>query len=633
MKSLPREREPGLPTDAPTPGERLVEARVRAALKTTTPEADVYANVHWLAPTRPGGPPRDGETDLLVVHPEFGLLAIEVKDGTVARDASGHWFAGNRPLPESPFHQAMVGTHAIGDVIVADPRWGGRPEPRMLHAVAFPDTDRDSLGAQTLGPDAPIELVIDRADLTDETTTAKALARIFRYWSGDGARDRPLNEQDRATIREILEPTIQLRSLLRGDIEAGERALLTPTQHQLDVLRILRRERRASIEGGAGSGKTLVAIEKARQLASEGYKTLFVCFNQPLARAVADEPDLAPFIGAGMLTVTTFHELCLRLGTEAHTLPPKPEPPDQAWWDVALPHALADATKTIGGRWHALVIDEGQDFAADWLVTLQLLLDDPEHDVLYVFHDPAQALYRPDVSGDLGLHEYPLDLNCRNPGAIHAFAYRWYTGDLHSEPMREEGRAPVIIEAAAGEATVEAVGQVLRDIVHARRCQRSRSPSCSAGRCAPARSGTTAASRAGSTFGTPTRPPGRASRLALRSTRCRLSRAARSCATPSAASRASTGRSSSLRSWIPMTSVWASCCTSAPHAPGNTWSSSCRPSWRRNSFDPDDFDRISGEALGLLGRTSIRGVHDPLSGHWIRRAALYMVLTDVYSST
>ena len=449
-----------------TPGERLVEERVRAALAGTTPGADVYANVHWLVPTRPGGPPRDGETDLLVVHPEFGLLAIEVKDGTVAREASGHWFAGNRPLPESPFHQAMVGAHAIGDLIAADPRWGGRPGPRMLHAVAFPDTDRESLGANTLGPDAPIELVIDRADLTDETTTTTALDRIFRFWSGDGARDRPLSEPDRATIREILEPTIRLRSLLRGDIEAGERALLTPTQHQLDVLRILRRERRASIEGGAGSGKTLVAIEKARQLASEGYKTLFVCFNQPLARAVADEPDLAPFIGAGMLTVTTFHELCLRLGTEAHTLPPKPEPPDQAWWDVALPHALADATKTVGGRWHALVIDEGQDFAADWLVTLQLLLDDPEHDVLYVFHDPAQALYRPDVSGDLGLHEYPLDLNCRNPGAIHAFAYRWYTGDLHSEPMREEGRAPVVIEAAAGEATVQAVGQVLRDIVH-----------------------------------------------------------------------------------------------------------------------------------------------------------------------
>jgi hypothetical protein len=454
------------PLDARPPGERLVEARVRAALKRTTPNADVYANVRWLAATRPGGPPRDGETDLLVVHADYGILAIEVKNGTAARDGAGRWFAGSRPLDESPFHQAEAGKHALGRMIAADPRWGGRPEPRMLHAVAFPDTDRESLGAHTLGPDAPLELVMDRADLVDETTTARALERIFHFWSGDGTRDRPITEQDRVTIRETLEPTIQLRSLLRGDIEAGEQALLTPTHHQLDVLRTLRWERRASIQGGAGSGKTLVAVEKARQLASEGYKTLFVCFNQPLARAVADDPALAPLITAGMLTVTTFHELCLRLGTEAHTLPPKPEPPDQAWWDVALPNGLVDAIPTVGGRWHALVIDEGQDFAADWLVTLQLLLDDPEDDVLYVFHDPAQALYRPDVSAGLGLHEYPLDRNCRNPRPIHAFAYRWYTGDLHAEPMREGGRAPVIIEAAAGEATVEAVGRVLRDIVH-----------------------------------------------------------------------------------------------------------------------------------------------------------------------
>ena len=109
MKSLPTEGERPLPSGGQTPGESLVEARVRAALTRTTPGADVYANVHWLAPTGPGGPPRDGETDLLVVHPEYGILAIEVKDGPVAREASGHWFAGNRPLPESPFHQAMVG--------------------------------------------------------------------------------------------------------------------------------------------------------------------------------------------------------------------------------------------------------------------------------------------------------------------------------------------------------------------------------------------------------------------------------------------------------------------------------------------------------------------------------------------
>jgi len=82
----------GRPDDRP-PGERLIEARVRDAMKTAAPGADVFANVRWLTSTRSGGPPRDGETDLLVVHPEYGILAIEVKDGLVA---------GTRSVRDSP---------------------------------------------------------------------------------------------------------------------------------------------------------------------------------------------------------------------------------------------------------------------------------------------------------------------------------------------------------------------------------------------------------------------------------------------------------------------------------------------------------------------------------------------------
>ncbi|CAN5580622.1 hypothetical protein BH23CHL7_BH23CHL7_15940 [soil metagenome] len=42
-------------------------------------------------------------------------------------------------------------------------------------------------------------------------------------------------------------------------------------------------------------------------------------------------------------------------------------------------------------------IDEGQDFARSWLESLELMLGEPGVDVLYVFHDPEQALYRDDV--------------------------------------------------------------------------------------------------------------------------------------------------------------------------------------------------------------------------------------------
>ena len=79
----------------------------------------------------------------------------------------------------------------------------------------------------------------------------------------------------------------------------------------------------------------MLAREKARRLAKEGFATLLVCFNQPLARTLHD--DLADAPAPAGLHVSTFHELCLRLGREAGTLPPEPAQKTQEWWVEALP--------------------------------------------------------------------------------------------------------------------------------------------------------------------------------------------------------------------------------------------------------------------------------------------------------
>lgn len=452
--------------------ERLVFDRVSAAV----PEpARVYPNVRWVAPARPGGPARDGETDLLIADPGRGLLAIEVKGGPVRRDGFGRWYAGTRHLDESPFKQVEAGKWAIGRKIAEDPRWRGDP-PRMMHAVAFPATDLASLGhggPESLGPDAPVEIVIDRANLADPASTAKAIDRVFAYWSGDGTRDRTLSEHQLQVIDDVIEPAVQLRQLLPGDIREGELELLAPTNHQLTILKTLRRERRASIEGGAGSGKTLLAAEKARQLGSEGFNVLLVCFNQPLAKALAGQSDLGALVEAGRLTVSTFHELCRRLASEAGVLPPQPTKPGSEWFQEVLPAALDRAIPIVGGRWQAVVVDEGQDFEGRWLESLDLLLSDPGEDVFYLFHDPAQAMFREDQTAALGLREFPIEDNCRNARPIHEFAYRWYTGSLSPQPLRDDGREPEVVEAEPGRPTVDAVRDVLHRLVHVEGVDRS----------------------------------------------------------------------------------------------------------------------------------------------------------------
>jgi hypothetical protein len=98
--------------------ERTVEAAIRAALP---PAARAYANVRLLARTRPTGPAHDAEADLVVLHPDHGLLVVEVKGGEPGRDALGRWYAGGRQLERSPFEQAAAAKHDFVRAVEALP--------------------------------------------------------------------------------------------------------------------------------------------------------------------------------------------------------------------------------------------------------------------------------------------------------------------------------------------------------------------------------------------------------------------------------------------------------------------------------------------------------------------------------
>jgi hypothetical protein len=71
-------------------------------------------------------------------------------------------------------------------------------------------------------------------------------------------------------------------------------------------------ERRVAVSGPAGSGKTLLAAEKARRLADQGFEVLLTCFNRPLADHV--RAGLGDVEG---VHVAGFHELCFDLCREA----------------------------------------------------------------------------------------------------------------------------------------------------------------------------------------------------------------------------------------------------------------------------------------------------------------------------
>ncbi len=444
---------------------REAEDRVYQGLRRAVPdEAAVFLRTPYLTGDD-GRAHGEGEADIVVADPRRGLFFVEVKGGSPIRlDRDGQWWSGANRIAD-PFDQATRAKHELVRRIVAREDWAWEA-PRAGHAVCFPHVDRDAIfGA--LPADAGPELILDRMDLASPHSLAVALERVDRAWPRPGA-GLVLTPSQLEVVRDVLRPSVRFGSFLRGEIEEGEADVRQATDQQrwfLDVVSESRR--RVEVAGCAGSGKTLLAAEKARRLAAAGYRTLLVCFNQPLATWLTGSGS--PIGGHAVhdrLDVLTFHELCRRLGRRAGTLARDPRPgedPGDGWF-AALPGVLGAAIDALGPQYHAIIVDEGQDFERSWFDLLARLLEDPAEDVWYVFHDPAQALSHPDTVVELGFEDFPLTRNCRNPLPIHEAAIRFAPGWAEATALRAGGLPLRLEPAAPGPEAVSRLADVLRDL-------------------------------------------------------------------------------------------------------------------------------------------------------------------------
>jgi len=382
----PREASPSSPRS---------EIKVRDRLST----ADNLVAFHSVAwQSRRGGKQGDGEADFVVLAPDHGILVLEVKGGGI-EVVDGMWYStggdGICRSIKNPFDQAKDSKYALLNFLKAvDPALTRYP---IVHGVVFPDIEVDQL----LGLNAPREIVVDRVDLS---RPVEAIERIFRHWG----QNRALSKSDVQRIVDHLAPTIRVRRLLRDDVWDAGQALLDLTTEQMAVLQAIRRVKRTMILGGAGTGKTVLAVEKSRQLASSGFRALLLCYNAPLRQ------HLASTLHDSSVDVETFHSLVLREARRAKSK--TPFDPTSEWYETEAPRLLAEAAARNGTRYDAVLIDEAQDFAKEWLSVTQSLV--AEDGLLYLFADSHQDLYRRGWSVPQGLVELELTVNCRNTRPI-----------------------------------------------------------------------------------------------------------------------------------------------------------------------------------------------------------------------
>lgn len=407
------------------------EADVYRALKQLDmPGLEVYHSLNYR------GQEGFGEMDFVLLHPKYGLMVWEVKGGGVSR-REGRWFSidrhGREHLIHDPLSQLGRAQNALLTQIRQQINSRMSADPLQLpigRHLVLPDMTGNALGGG-LGSGIERADLILKSDLVDIDKTK--IQALFER-TGTYRHKLPMHKRHVELLQQqVLRPSFRLLPGFEPVHEQAEQQFIRLSAQQSWALRMLEHIPRVMIDGGAGTGKSLLACEKVRQIAATGKRILLLCYNTALGESLRNnlghlEP--APWVG-------TFHEFCEYRAQQSSLdwdIPASFEDQSHFYMETSA-ELLDEAQLCCPVEFDALVVDEGQDFAAHWWLPLADLLT--EEAPVYVFSDPHQNVFeraweRPS-SCFPGMIPYPFQLlhNVRNSREIaHWLKNRFpYAGD------------------------------------------------------------------------------------------------------------------------------------------------------------------------------------------------------------
>lgn len=373
----------------------------------------VFYSRPWLGMT-PSGEEKDGECDFVVMHPALGYLTLEVKGGGILYDpATDQWRTIDRHKIrhniKNPVRQAVSSKHELLKQVKTLKIWPNR-FIRQRHGVIFPDAE---LPPGNLGADSPREIFCCRDDLDNISSWIKD--RL----SGGTADD--LGADGIRAFEDLLARPFLLRVPLGHYIEDDEQAIAALTPQQFHILDSVGHLNRVAAGGGAGTGKTILAIEDAIRLAQRNLRTALICHSEPLAAHLRHKLSMIK----SNVDVWSLTGLCRELSGKAGI-----EYATEQGIEKGI-EALLSATRTMPSlKFDAIVVDEAQDFRTHWWIAIEEILKDPQSSWLHAYFDTNQSVYG-DLAKELAAFRIvPIHLtrNLRNTRAIHEAASRFYKG-------------------------------------------------------------------------------------------------------------------------------------------------------------------------------------------------------------
>ncbi|MBA3591851.1 nuclease-related domain-containing DEAD/DEAH box helicase, partial [Methylibium sp.] len=273
--------------------------------------------------------PKARQPDFVILSPRWGVLLLEVKDwrrstlGPATRDAVELSTPRGRVTQAHPLRQARDYAMELVDLMQRDPALVHAEGPfagRLLFpygwGVVLSSLRRADVASIDFDEVFPSSRTLLRDELDEQFDAAAFQKRLWGMFTVSYPHTLTLPQRDR--VRWHLFP--ELRMPQQQSLLAGEEAAMQPMQlpdllqvmdlQQEQVARTLGEGHRV-IHGAAGSGKTMVLIYRAQQLAAAArvdQPILVLCYNHALAGRIE-----AILRGRGVdqrVVVRTFHSWC-----------------------------------------------------------------------------------------------------------------------------------------------------------------------------------------------------------------------------------------------------------------------------------------------------------------------------------
>ena len=352
--------------------------------------------------------PKHLHPDFVVMHPRRGILILEVKDWstkTIQHADKQSWqvfIDGRLQTRANPAEQARQHAHAVVDALKRDAQLvhaDGKHQGGLMfpwsYGVVFPNMTRKQFTDGQLDQVIEPHQVICSDEMLEKVDAEELQSRMWGMFPFMMRGVMSLPQLDR--VRWILFPEVRVQTSGTLFDDSNEEAELPDIMRVMD----LQQEQLARslgdghrvIHGVAGSGKTMILGYRAEYLAKASTPSskpiLILCFNEPLGvtlNSVMRTKGLDSKVHA-----RHFHKWCRdQLVAFGQDIPAQgPQMFDEMVNNVIR---AVDRKQIPSGQYQAVLIDEGHDFAPEWLKLITQMVD-PSTNSLLLLYDDAQSIY------------------------------------------------------------------------------------------------------------------------------------------------------------------------------------------------------------------------------------------------